>query len=327
MTAHRSLRVAHRYAIPVQVVAAAVLVLQLLGACTSTRPYVPRSGVPHSAPVTRTGPAAAAPVVIAPAAGAVLQQVTIASSDGFRPRPAYLYLPPSALRYPDRPLPVLELLHGVPGEPSDWIKQGALMRTVNAFTKAHDGQAPIVVMPDLNGAFRTDSECIRTPEGKDTETYLTGDVVNWVRSHYARTVGRERWWVAGLSEGGVCSLVLALRHPRLYSAVGDFSGLAAPIVARLSPLASDRVLYRGSRQDRLEHQPLWLLAHGNYIGLPAWFECGASDHVVAPQQARIVGAARAAQLQVHASVVSGPHGWAVWSAALQSMLPWLWSRR
>jgi S-formylglutathione hydrolase FrmB len=266
-------------------------------------------------------------VVTAPSAGAVLREVSIPSSDGFRPRPAFLYLPPAAVRDPDRRLPVLELLHGTPGQPVDWIKLGGLMRTVNAFATAHDGEAPIIVMPDLNGAFRADSECIRTADGKDTETYLTTDVVHWVRSRYARAVGQERWWVAGLSEGGVCSLMLALRHPQLYSALGDFSGVASPIVEHFSQLASDRRLYRGDRQDQREHQPLWLLAHGTFVGLPAWFECGTRDRVVAAQQATIVAAAHTARLDVHAEVVPGRHGWAVWSAALQSLLPWLWSRR
>jgi S-formylglutathione hydrolase FrmB len=262
-----------------------------------------------------------------PAGGAVLEQVDIPASDGFRPRPAYLYLPPVAVRHPDRRLPVLELLHGTPGQPVDWINSGLLVSTLNAFVAAHQGDAPIIVMPDLNGAYHADSECIRTADGQDTESYLTGDVMRWVRARFARTVGTGKWWIAGLSEGGVCSLMLALRHPQLYTALGDFSGLAAPIVDHLTQAESDRQLYGGDPILKREHEPLWLLAHRTYRGLPAWFECGASDHQVLPQQARVVAAASSVGLRVHASLVPGRHGWTVWSTALRSLLPWLWDLR
>ncbi|MBN9619805.1 MAG: hypothetical protein J0H43_08745, partial [Actinobacteria bacterium] len=176
--------------------------------------------------------------------------------------------------------------------------------------------------------YRADSECIRTADGKDTESYLTGDVVTWIRAHFPRSVGQEKWWLAGMSEGGLCSLFLTLRHPQVYSAIGDFSGFAAPIVDGLSQAASDRQLYRSNSQDKLEHEPLWLLAHGHYAGLPAWFECGTDDHpTVIQQQAMVVAAARAAGLRVHVSTAPGTHNWSVWSVALRSLLPWLWSQR
>lgn len=262
-----------------------------------------------------------------PTRGAVLKRVRIPASDGFVPRSAYLYLPPAAVRHPDRRLPVLELLHGTPGEPFDWVTRGLLVHTMDAFAAAHNGQAPIIVLPDLNGAERADSQCIRTATGLDTESYLTSDVVRWVRSRFPRTVGQEKWWVAGLSEGGVCSLMLALRHPHLYSAFGDFSGLVAPLVDHLTPAASDRQLYRGSAQDKRQHEPLWLLAHHDYAGLRGWFECGTRDRHVLPQQDRVVAAARAAHLSVHVSFAPGSHRWTVWSAAFRSLLPWLWARR
>lgn len=287
---------------------------------------LPATTAAAQVPVASSSRAARARVV-RPTGGAVLEQVRIPSSDGFAARPAYLYLPPEAVKHPDRRLPVLELLHGTPGQPVDWINGGLLVPTINAFVAAHHGQAPIIVMPDLNGAHRADSQCIRTADGKNTESYLTSDVVTWVRHRFARTVGREKWWVAGLSEGGVCSLMLALRHPHLYSALGDFSGLAAPIVDHLTQAQSDRQLYGGSVRDKQEHEPLWLLARHRYVGLPAWFECGSSDRHVLPQQAEVVAAARSAHLDVHVAFVPGKHAWTVWSAAFRSLLPWLWARR
>ncbi len=323
-----------------------VIAVVLLGGCTPMPSVTPPSGSssgklgagntgPSTVPATsdpRLVPAASSSrarrtVDRRPVGGAVLEQVRIPAHDGFLPRPAYVYLPPAAVHHPDRRLPVLELLHGTPGQPVDWINGGDFVRTLDAFAAKHHGQAPIVVMPDLNGTHLADSECIRTADGKDTESYLTIDVVTWVRSHFARTVGRSKWWLAGLSEGGVCSLMLGLRHPRLYSALGDFSGLAAPLVDHLTPARSNRQLYGADVQDRRAHEPLWLLGHHRYPGLSAWFECGAGDRKVLPAQAEVVAAARTAGLRVHATAVPGTHAWGVWSGALRSMLPWLWPLR
>ena len=319
-------------------VAAAIGAATLLGGCVASSALHVAVGPTEAATAPAGGSARGVPagsrsrsvrpaVVPRPADGAVLKRVEIPAHTGFRPRPAWLYLPPAAVRDPGRRLPVLELLHGTPGQPLDWVGYGQFLATLNAFAAAHHGQAPIVVMPDLNGSKRADSQCIRTADGKDTESYLTGDVVTWVRNHYQRTVGRAKWLVAGLSEGGLCSLVLALRHPQVYSALADFSGLAAPIVDHLTQARSDRQLYDGNARAKREHQPLWLLAHHKYVGLPAWFECGLSDRYVRPAQTAIVAAARTARLRVHVAYTAGRHGWAVWRVALRSALPWLWAQR
>ncbi|MDQ2849784.1 alpha/beta hydrolase-fold protein [Dermatophilaceae bacterium Sec6.4] len=261
-----------------------------------------------------------------PTGGAKLLRVVIPAKDGFTPRPAYLYLPPAAVRDPHLHLPVLELLHGTPGAPLDWPSvRGKLVSTEDAFASTHHGEAPIVVMPDINGTQGSDSECIRTKNGKSTENYLSSDVVSWVRTHFAAAVGTQKWWIAGLSEGGTCSLMLAMRHPRTYSAFGDFSGLANLSVSGLKTAASNEQLYRSDPVAMRTHDPLWLLTHRRYPDLRGWFECGDTDHVVYAAQARLVAAARTAHIPVHASLYAGSHSWAVWSDALKLMLPWLWN--
>lgn len=291
------------------------------GAASSTVARSPSSTGTSSAAHTTSA------VVTRPTGGAVLERVTIPSTGGFAARPALVYLPAAALRHPTRRLPVLELLHGVPGEPVDWINGANVIAVLDAFAASHHQQTPIVVMPDINGSHRADSECIRTADGGDVERYLTRDVVHWVQTRFAAAVGHERWWLAGLSEGGLCSAMLALRHPHTYSAFGDFSGEDVPAVEGLTAAASARRLYGGNRSDQLAHEPLWLLAHHRYPGLPAWFDSGLSDRTALLDQARMALAARAAGLTVHVAVRRGRHAWVVWAAALRALLPWLWSRR
>lgn len=320
------------------VATASVLVL---GACTSSasgahdpaRPSESPSSSrveSHAAAAAATSAAASAMVrqLVNPARkdryGRVLQ-VRIPARGGFRPRPAYLYVPRVLTTHPDRAVPVLELLHGTPGQPSDWLVRGNLVSTLDAFAAAHHGVAPLVVVPDLNGSWRADSECIRTTSGQDVESYLAGDVVSWVRHRYPRAVGGRRWWVAGLSEGGLCAADLALRHPGTYSAFGDMSGLARPIIDHMTQAQSDQILFRGSVTARLEHDPIWLLAHRHYTNLPAWFVCGAADVQVRQAQTALVAAARAAHLRVAAGLRPGHHTWTIWAPALRDLLPWLWS--
>lgn len=325
---------------PTRIVAScAVLAALVLSGCTSSsthgtagssasaRPSSSPSRAPHRLPAKATS-SAPDPVAVAHAehsAGRVLR-VTIPSSTTFRPQPAFVYLPPAQQAHPDRPLPVLELLHGTPGVPSDWFDRGSLLATANGFAAKHGGQSPVIVVPDINGTRRADSECIRTTYGGDVETYLTRDVVAWVRHRYARTVGTRRWWVAGLSEGGLCSIMLALRHPTIYSSFGDFSGLLRPVVEHVTPAQSDQILYRGSTTARLQHDPSWLLAHHRYPGLYGWFATGSSDRRTLAAQSTLVPAARKAGIVVHAETQPGKHAWPVWTYELRALLPWLWAR-
>jgi S-formylglutathione hydrolase FrmB len=247
----------------------------------------------------------------------------IPSTTGFRPRPALLYLPPVMRDHQREPLHVLELLHGTPGQPADWFTEGGLRAIADAFAAQHHGVAPLIVLPDLNGAERADSECIRTAAGADVETYLTRDVITWVRTRYDSVVGQRPWWIAGLSEGGLCSAVLALRHPDLYTAFGDFSGLARPIVEGRTVAESDQQLYRGDPVTKREHDPQWLLAHRHYSDLRAFFECGTADKPVRRAQEALVVAAARAGLPVHAQQRPGKHSWTVWADSLRELLSWL----
>ncbi|MFN2560605.1 MAG: alpha/beta hydrolase [Jatrophihabitans sp.] len=290
--------------------AAVVATGVLLAACSSS---------PAASGVQRSTAAAGEPI------GRVVVRA-IAGVSGFHARPAYVYLPPAYLDHPSRPLPALEILHGTPGAPSDWAIRGQLLAAADSFAAGHGGRAPIIVMPDINGSWRADSECIRTAAGADVEAYLTSDVVTYVRTAFRAAVGRTRWWLAGVSEGGLCAAMLALRHPTTYSDFGDMSGLSRPRVEGASVAASVRQLFGTDLKAQREHDVIWLLQHHRYPTLRGWFECGASDTEVRRDQAAIVAAAAPAGLPTHASVHPGKHGWTIWRGSLRRLLPWLWER-
>src|SRR5437764_834334 len=81
-------------------------------------------------------------------------------------RPADVYLPPAWFR-PDHPrLPVIMLLHGTPGGPSDWTRSAQADVVADQFAKSRAGMAPVLVFPDANGGPFKDTECVDGPKGR-----------------------------------------------------------------------------------------------------------------------------------------------------------------
>ena len=309
-----------------RIVLGAALISVLAAACASS----PQRGrLASSSPSVErsTGPSRSRAVSAPPALrGEVVTRVIPGSASGFRARPAFVYLPPVLRRAPRTKLPVLMLLHGIPGGPADWVRMGGMARILNSFAAAHGGRAPIVVMPDINGARRTDTECVNGPRG-NVETYLTRDVPAYLRAHLPVAAPGRHWAIAGISEGATCSLMLGIRHPGLFSTIGFFSGMARPTVGRTDdPAATTAQLFGGSRSAYEHHDPLWLMRHGTYRSLGVWLECGSGDRESKADLAVVAAAARHAGMSTEVRLTAGNHHWPVWQTSLKQYLPWLWRR-
>ena len=110
-----------------------------------------------------------------PSHGAVILADIPGRSSGFHPRRAQVYLPPAWFTSPRPHLPVIELLHGTPGGPADWTRAADADVTAERWAAKHDGVAPIIVMPDVNGAFWADTECVNGTAGNATPYLLELD--------------------------------------------------------------------------------------------------------------------------------------------------------
>lgn len=319
MNPQRSLRVRSRISL---LSAATLLVAGQLAACTPA----------HHAHGSPNRPIASGRVQrwirnIDRSGGRLLQATIPGTTSGFVARAAPVYLPPAARQRGRRlRLPVLLLLHGEPGGPHDWIDKSTLLHALNRFANRHHGAAPVVVMPDINGARHEDSECVSTANG-DVEKYLTSDVPAYVEAHYPVATSRSAWAIGGVSEGGMCSLMLALRHQDRFSAFVDLSGLTRPTLGRTdNRSATLNKLFGGSVSAYDEHDPLWLLARHRYPDLAGWFATGADDTHVRAAQEQAAAAARRAGINTVTRVEPGAHDWSVWDRALAKSLPWLWGR-
>ena len=243
----------------------------------------------------------------------------------FHARTAEVYLPPAYFESPRPHLPVIELLHGTPGSPADWTRAGFADVTADEYASAHQGLAPVLVMPDVNGGWRSDSECVNGKRGQ-VQTYLTYDVRDAVVARFHTRADAAGWAIAGFSEGAYCALQIGLRHPDLYSAIGDFSGEEGPSVS-----GGARSLFTGSRQQAdqqaAQYDPAVLLRQWDRsVRPPIWFEVGTHD-ITSHAMASLDLMARADGFDTHFVIQQGTdHGFASWRDAIRDALPWFANR-
>jgi S-formylglutathione hydrolase FrmB len=112
-------------------------------------------------------------------------------------------------------LPVVYLLHGYSGNYSDWVTKA------KGFEKAVDLYQIIIVCPDGNNSWYWDSPV--DPSFK-YETYVSGELVSWIDSHYKTIKDRKGRAITGLSMGGHGALYLAFKHQDVFGAAGSMSG-------------------------------------------------------------------------------------------------------
>jgi S-formylglutathione hydrolase FrmB len=267
---------------------------------------------------------------VLPKQGRVVPLTIPATASGFRARQAQAYLPPAWFAEPRPALPVIMLMHGEPGDPSNWVEGGQAAATADAWAAQHRGVAPVLVMPDINGDLTTDTECVDSPIG-NAETYLTVDVPAAVRQQLGTKPPGQAWALAGLSEGGACAVMLALRHPDLFPTFGDFGGLIGPRLGDTNADTGSTVaqLFGGSQQQFAAHEPTDLLNTPNpaYRRLGGWFEAGGADPEPLAAAQQLAPLAQKAGISTCLVVVpNGEHTFDVWSAAFRLSLPWMAAR-
>jgi enterochelin esterase-like enzyme len=241
----------------------------------------------------------------------------------FQTGPAYVYLPPAWFQNPEPQLPVIELIAGVPGDPSDWTRAGYADTTSTAFAERHRGIAPILVIPDNNGNLTQDSECVNSGFGK-AETYLVKDVPAYMQTNFNAAIGKHSLAVAGLSAGGTCATVLSLRNPTVFSIFASYSGYISPTYQNDDTQQTIAQLFGGSTAAYDAHNPDHLLKHAVFPSLSGWFTAGQQDPQPLADGKQLAGlAVKAGFQQVCATFPDGDHSFQFWASAFATSLPWL----
>jgi len=245
-------------------------------------------------------------------------------------RVVYVYLPPQYFqpRYRAYRFPVLELIHGQPGKPEDWISVVGVTGTFDHLLAERLAQPAVVVMPDANGGTRISLQCLNQVGGPQDLTYLAVDLPTKI-AHILR-VQRPglAWGVAGYSEGGFCAANMALRYPHRYGFAAALSGYFKPFDNQLAEPARLVSPFGGDRRLQEENTPLEEIAT-----LPAgaviprfWLGAGAADRQDVANAEAFRQELRLRQADAPLILTAGGgHSMATWRAQVPSMLTWMTS--
>jgi enterochelin esterase-like enzyme len=151
-------------------------------------------------------------------------------------RTAYIYLPPQYFqaRYASYRFPAIELLHGSPGTPEQWVDPLNVLPTLDDMVATGKADPVVLVLPDTDGGKQYSLQCLNAVGGVRDATYVAEDVPDFVAAGYRVQPPGKAWGVAGLSEGGFCAANLALQYPSRFGDAGSMSGYFAPL-DNLSP--------------------------------------------------------------------------------------------
>ena len=244
-------------------------------------------------------------------------------------RTVFVYLPPQYFRaaYSGYRFPVIELLPGFPGSPSDWINVVGI--TAAYSTLLADGAAvkpAVLVMPDTNGGRRISLQCLNVRHGPQDATFLAHDLPAYLPSILRVQPQGPAWGIAGYSEGGYCTANLALVYRLHYGAAGVMSGYFSPSddqlgnpVRTVNPFGHD-LRARQTNTPRLRITRLPVSAR-----IPQfWLGVGGKDisGLRAAREFQRLVLARQPGVQLNV-VPGGGHTMTTWRALVPSLLEWM----
>ncbi|MFD5825790.1 alpha/beta hydrolase [Lentzea sp. NPDC060358] len=241
----------------------------------------------------------------------------------FKSRPAWVYLPPAYATTPRPRLPVIVLMAGQPGSPRDWFDGGRILDNLDAYARAHDGLAPIVVVADQLGSTTANPLCLDSKLGQ-SETFLARDVPAWIKQRLTVDERREAWTVAGFSQGATCSVQLAVRAPDVY---GNFIALAPQGEPTLSTRQETvKTVFGGDEAAFTRINPRDILARQRFPRTAGVVVAGRDDPMYRKPDAEVYEACRKAGMDVLWKELPNGHDWNMAREGLFGSLPWLAAR-
>jgi enterochelin esterase-like enzyme len=155
-------------------------------------------------------------------------QMEVYNSLAMGSRRAYgVCLPPGYEQNPNQRYPVIFLLHGGNGSPTDWFDKGAVITTLKQLYVEDKLPASIIITPDGNNlrskSPKFDPQYFDDPHGK-VSTAIGDELVKVVSSRYRIPPYPNFWALGGLSSGGWGAANLGLYHLNHFSILFSPSG-------------------------------------------------------------------------------------------------------
>jgi enterochelin esterase-like enzyme len=257
-------------------------------------------------------------------------QLTVRGRRSKLTRTVYVYLPPQYFqpRYRRYRFPAIELIHGYPGAPQDWITLLDVTTTLARLVDRGLARPAVLVMPDANGARGVSLQCLNQVGGPQDATFLATDLPDFI-GHVLRVWSPGRTWgIAGYSEGGFCAANLGLQYGSAFGLAGVLSGYFQPANNQagrpprsVNPFGPDKRL-------RLRNTPTRELLNLRPGALIPQFWIGSGTDpadVRAAAMFKQLLAVRQPAVQLRL-IAGGGHSMSTWRALISPMLEWMTSR-
>lgn len=206
------------------------------------------------------------------------------------------------------PLSVVYLLHGAGVNFRDWANNSDI-----AGLAEHN---IVLVMPDDESSYYINESARGTPQFEDFFLHEVMPEVHRMQPQSA--TDREHTAIAGISRGGFGAVVLGLRHPELFSFVGDISGALDLPERRFryqSPLQSvgmRRAFGPDGSDVRRNYDPFLLVRAVSRSNAPFVFiSCGDTDSLLRVNK-RFDSLLAEHSLPRELHVVPRGHNWGTW---------------
>ncbi|MGO9080969.1 MAG: alpha/beta hydrolase [Streptosporangiaceae bacterium] len=243
-------------------------------------------------------------------------------------RAVYVYLPPQYFEpaYRGYRFPVIELIHGSPGLPQDWINVVGVTRTLDSMIRQGRARPAVLLMPDANGGYQIDLQCLNQVGGPQDLTFLGTDLPDQIsRLLRVQPPGRA-WGIAGYSAGGYCALNMALHFRERYGFAGVLSGYYLPSdnqwgnpIRNVNPFGGNyRLAEQNNALDEVETLPPGAV-------LPQFWLAAGLQNPGDVQQARLM-IQGLRLLQPHTPLILDrglDHNMATWRAEVPPLLTWM----
>jgi len=240
-------------------------------------------------------------------------------------RTVYVYLPPQYFQraFRNYRFPAIELVHGFPGTPLDWVTVVGVTSTFQNLISNGLAKPVVLVMPDANGGRKISLQCLNQFRGPEDATYLARDLPGSIARLLRVQPPGLAWGIAGYSEGGFCAANLGLKYGSQFGFAGVLSGYFAPVDnqlgRRVDPFGGNAKLRRANTPDDL----VGALRGGTRIAR-FWLGAGSSDRADLRNAEFFRQLLRIRQPQVTLKTVpGGGHTMTTWRALIPPMLEWM----
>jgi len=258
-------------------------------------------------------------------------RLTMAGRRSHLTRVVYVYLPPQYFQaaYRRYRFPALELIHGQPGKPQDWINVVGVTATLDRLVSSRLAQPTVLVMPDANGAVNVSLQCLNQVGGPQDLTYLAQDLPAAISHRLRVQPPGPAWGVAGYSEGGFCAANMALHFPSGYGFAGVLSGYFKPDDNKLGQPSRLVNPFAGNTRLQQANTPLAEIAAlppGATVP-PFWLGAGSADRVAVANAGIFWQALQLRQTDALLTLTpGGTHNMLTWRAEVPAMLTWITPR-